>query len=115
MDQLKRIEKIRIDISSNDWGTDERDKALEALESLKDNQDDGVYLGRIITYQVGDGQAMYYISKINKKTARLKHVPEYWDGYMQYGIGAGCNTNLMALTSELKLQDNFQRHFCRKK
>jgi len=111
MNQLEQIEKARKALASCEHWSDEMSAGWEILEKIKENQKEGIYLGKIFTYSVADGYAMYYISKINAKTVRLTHVPEYVDGYKQYGLYDGATVGLARITAESNAVDRFNKLF----
>lgn len=116
MSQLKEVEKARKTVVACgivEYGSDEHVASWRKFDEILDKQKDGIYEGRLFTYGVADGAAMYYISKINTKSVRLTHIPEYVDGYMQHGLYEGKTIGIAKITSEAKATDRFNSHFKR--
>jgi hypothetical protein len=71
-------------------------------------------VGRIVQFPVADSYAMYVVTGVNPRTARLQWI-DYCDGWMDNRCGKESNVDLKFVTEYVNHQDSVEEFFARKK
>jgi len=111
MKEIQKKIKELVDLSniaSDNWDKigevmDKQEKLFEELTAMARKKN--TLLGRIIKFGVADGEAVYVIDKVNKKTVRVNWI-DYCDGYKQYGMYEGhSNMNINEAKGLIHFED----------
>lgn len=111
MEYLKKLEKLISNLAAAEIFTKEYTKALEKLEKFESFQANGLFIGRILSFQVADGYAKYYVKSFNEKKVVLVHMKSYLDGYMDRRYSAGGRFGRKMVEKEIIYQDAWANMF----
>lgn len=96
--------------SPNSWRNllKQQDKLMDEIEELAIKHN--TILGRIVKFPMGDGYAIYIITKVNKKSARLTWV-KYCDAWQDDRIGYEANVDIDYVKQKVAQRDALNKLF----
>ena len=99
--------------SPNSWRNlmKSQNELMDEIEELAIKHN--TILGRIVRFQMGDGYAIYIVTKVNKKSARLTWI-RYCDEWVDDRIGYESNVNIDYVKQKLNQSDALKRLFNKK-